>query len=133
MVSTDHKPLTKFLTMEGFVSATVRIARFSVRLQDFLFDILYVPGAKNVTVDCLRRLALPLTETDLNSWNDYSVANVFKVNLLHDSIYFYEVFLHPFSLIIEYSSNLKKCWNTLLLLALIKKSLLFIIQVEMEL
>lgn len=46
-----------------------------MRLQDFRFEIHYVPGAKNVIADCLSRLSLPLVETDCNSWNDFSVAN----------------------------------------------------------
>lgn len=86
LVRFDHKPLTKLLTTEGLYKATARIARLSMRLQDFLFEIHYVPGAKNVIADCLSRLSLPLVETDCSSWNDFSVANVLCNINLNNSI-----------------------------------------------
>lgn len=78
VLRSDHKPITKLLTTEGLCRASARIARLSMRLQDFVYKVQYVPGAKNVIADILSRLPIPLREVDQNPWNDCCVAEMFS-------------------------------------------------------
>ncbi|XP_078528658.1 uncharacterized protein LOC144806095 [Lissotriton helveticus] len=55
MLRTDHKPLVGILSPGGGWNSTARIARLSSRLQEYDFDIVYVPGKNNVTADFLSR------------------------------------------------------------------------------
>ncbi|KAJ8356711.1 hypothetical protein SKAU_G00195050 [Synaphobranchus kaupii] len=56
---TDYQALTTLLTTKGLGRAGMRIARWSVRLLCFDYDVIYRPGAQNFTADCLPRLPLP--------------------------------------------------------------------------
>lgn len=53
---TDHKPLTKVFTTKGLYNASPRLARLSVRLFDYMYDIQYVPGVRNVIANFLSRM-----------------------------------------------------------------------------
>lgn len=72
----DHKPLTKLLTTEGLSRESARIARFSMRLLDYVYDFQYVPGNKNVTADFLSRMSLSLNEVEQDLWSECSVASI---------------------------------------------------------
>lgn len=73
LIRSDHKPLVCLLTTEGMLKASARIARLSMRLQHFVYTIVYVPG-KDVTADFLSRMPLPLKENTHNEWDDFQIA-----------------------------------------------------------
>lgn len=52
---TDHKPLVKVLTSSGHASATPRIAKMTLKLLDYTYDVEYIPGPKNKVADFLSR------------------------------------------------------------------------------
>lgn len=60
---TDHKPLTYMMDGIRSGNASSRLVRLIARLQEFNFEILHIPGGKNVTADCLSKL-LPAPEND---------------------------------------------------------------------
>lgn len=78
IVKCDHKPLVRLLATEGVLKASARIARMSMRLQDFIYSIVYVPGKENVTADFLSRMPLPIKEDIRNEWDNFQIA------LVHD-------------------------------------------------
>lgn len=53
------------LATKGIGRAGMRVARWSVQLLCFLYDIEYRPGAQNQAADCLSRLPLPVTTEDI--------------------------------------------------------------------
>lgn len=50
-----------------------------MRMKDYVYSIVYVPGKENLMADCLSRLPNPLAVCEDDPWND------FKVALIHDS------------------------------------------------
>lgn len=72
----DHKPLVKLLTTDGTVNASARIARLSIRMQDFIHKVVYLPGKDNILADCLSRLPLRLEECEDDNYDDFQVAFV---------------------------------------------------------
>ena len=56
IVYTDHKPLQYLMTHKG---TTGRLARWSLELQGYNFQIVYKPGKSNVVADGLSRRAYP--------------------------------------------------------------------------
>lgn len=65
---------------EGLSRVSARIARLSMRLQEFLYEVQYVPGTKNIIQNFLSRMSLPLREIDLNPWNDVCAVGIFMLN-----------------------------------------------------
>lgn len=65
----------------GLVSISLRIRRWVIALQDFCFEVEYIPGPKNVLADFLTRF---INDTDLeevmNKFLEEEV-NVFEVTL----------------------------------------------------
>ena len=55
-VRSDHKPLVSIFRNKGLDSISTRIRRWVMSLQDFNFIVNYIPGAVNVSADCLSRL-----------------------------------------------------------------------------
>lgn len=51
-----------------------------MRLQEFLYEVQYVPGTKNIIQNFLSRMSLPLREIDLNPWNDVCAVGIFMLN-----------------------------------------------------
>lgn len=72
----DHKPLTKVLTVKGLYNASPRLARLSVRLLDYNYEVQYLPGAKNVVADFLSRLPLPNCEDIGGKKEEHYVASI---------------------------------------------------------
>ncbi|KAJ1192003.1 hypothetical protein NDU88_001315 [Pleurodeles waltl] len=54
----DHKPLLKMLSSGGAGKCSARLARLAARLQEYMYDLEYIPGWRNVQADCLSRLPL---------------------------------------------------------------------------
>ena len=52
-LQTDHRPLA---SLRANPSPSARLTRWSLILQNFNFDIQYIPGVTNVAADCLSRL-----------------------------------------------------------------------------
>lgn len=52
----DHKPLVGILSPGGGWNSTARIARLMSKLQEYDFEVIYVPGKSNITADFLSRL-----------------------------------------------------------------------------
>lgn len=65
---------------EGLSRVSARIARLSMRLQEFLYEVQYVPGTKNIIQNFLSKMSLPLREIDLNPWNDVCALGIFMLN-----------------------------------------------------
>lgn len=59
-VRTDHKPLT---WLKKFADTSSKLMRWSLRLQEYDFDIEYKPGKNNESADALSRLELEVDET----------------------------------------------------------------------
>lgn len=59
-----------------------RLIRLLARLQEFNFEIRYLPGGKNVCADCLSRIPLPCVEKSVDSKNDLEC--VFSIDVLQN-------------------------------------------------
>lgn len=57
LLKTDHKPLVKVLTSSGHAEATPRIAKMTLKLLDYVYDVEYIPGTRNKVADYLSRAA----------------------------------------------------------------------------
>ncbi|KAJ1163392.1 hypothetical protein NDU88_003850 [Pleurodeles waltl] len=55
-VYTDHEPLVELFMKKGLDLISSRISKWVVKLQDYNFNMFYVPGAWYKTADCLSRL-----------------------------------------------------------------------------
>ena len=64
---TDHKPLVSILSASSNKALTARIARLCSRLQEYQFDVLYIPGKNNQPADCLSRLPCTPSHTECES------------------------------------------------------------------
>lgn len=60
---TDHKPLIYMMDGVRSGNASSRLVRMIARFQEFNFEIMHIPGGKNITADCLSRLP-PVSESD---------------------------------------------------------------------
>ncbi|XP_042071499.1 uncharacterized protein K02A2.6-like [Haplochromis burtoni] len=67
---TDHQALTTLLSTKGMNRAGMRIARWSARLMCFQYDVQYRPGVQNVIADCLSRVPLTYSSTDIDAEKD---------------------------------------------------------------
>ncbi|KAL3973851.1 tissue factor pathway inhibitor [Sarotherodon galilaeus] len=67
---TDHQALTTLLSTKGMNRAGMRIARWSARLMCFQYDVQYRPGVQNVMADCLSRVPLTYSSTDIDAEKD---------------------------------------------------------------
>ena len=60
-VQTDHSPLKQ---LRQLAPANSRLTRWSLKLQEYQFEVETVPGRDNVEADYLSRMAEEETETD---------------------------------------------------------------------
>lgn len=73
---TDRKPLLKILTPEGILKATPRLARMSLKLLEFNYDVEYLPGKRNLIGEYLSRSPLLIHDATYAECNDFNVAIV---------------------------------------------------------
>ena len=62
VLKTDHKPLVEILSGRKIKNATARISRLTVKLLEYNFTVVYIPGRQNSRADCLSRLPIPPLE-----------------------------------------------------------------------
>lgn len=67
---TDHQALTTLLSTKDMNRAGMRIARWSARLMCFQYDVQYRPGVQNDIADCLSRVPLTYSSTDIDAEKD---------------------------------------------------------------
>ena len=83
VLKTDHKPLLKVLVPGGDHKVTARLARLASSLQEYQYEVQYIPGWQNCQADCLSRLPLPWDSVDkdsvLSRENEGPVATVFDL------------------------------------------------------
>lgn len=73
-IRTDHRPLVKILSAEGIVGASARLARISIRMREYNYKMMFVPGKDNVLADCLSRLPSPLEQCVEDPWGEFNIA-----------------------------------------------------------
>uniref|UniRef100_A0A5S6QCG5 RNA-directed DNA polymerase n=1 Tax=Trichuris muris TaxID=70415 RepID=A0A5S6QCG5_TRIMR len=66
----DQRSLTTLLTSKGIDRASLRIARWSMKLMEFNYDIKYKPGSANSVADALSRLPVEKEPTNLEHEED---------------------------------------------------------------
>ncbi|KAJ1129419.1 hypothetical protein NDU88_007789 [Pleurodeles waltl] len=64
--------------MKGLFKASPRIARLSVRLLDYKYEVRYVPGFKNKIADYLSRMPLARTDEEVKELEDCCVADIIQ-------------------------------------------------------
>ena len=66
-IRTDHKPLVKLLGRENAmpVNCSARLQRWNLRLSQYNYTIIHIPGESNYISDCLSRLPLAESKDDL--------------------------------------------------------------------
>lgn len=74
LVRTDHKPLMKVFTSDGHANATPRIAKMTLKLLDYIYDVEYLPGAKNKVAEYLSRASEMEEAPKQRPEDEYSIA-----------------------------------------------------------
>lgn len=77
---TDHKPLLRIFGEHSGMPATAvsRLQRWAVILSEYDYQIEHIKGTSNVVADCLSRLPLPLSTSQVNSIERAVQENAFE-------------------------------------------------------
>lgn len=83
LVKTDHKPLCETFTKKGIDLVSSRITKWVIALQEYNFEIRYIPGVENCVADTLSRLVTSDQEDEsCDEWDDSNI----HVCHVHDQI-----------------------------------------------